>query len=335
MANANPNQQVLNNKEGYYMFILSLLASSIIASNADELELETPLLPPDAHLVKARVVRVDEGKDHAADFVIEYIYAGDPALKGQHFTLADYLRRGGSQVNKPLPLRVEGEVGLWWVGRRTERSPETDREEVKLFSYHDLWHPFPAIYYPFPAVLKGGKTPDRFEQNHYGDLKTDPYDFGPDRMVQWAEAIEKTYGTKGDDEKIALLKKYAGSDNPPLSAWAISMLSRFLDAEGKRRLFTSKGELRRDYEILLDKSDSLAKHVRKDVKSMLERFVDDDKLPIYAQTELDGVLSRIEDDWGNSDLRKKLLQRWEKVKDPVDRYFIDSHLGESDKKGDK
>src|ERR1019366_2257350 len=143
-------------------------------------------------------------------------------------------------------------------------------------------------------------------------------------MLEWADAIKKVYGTKGDDKRIALLKKYAGSDNPPISAWALNAMSRFLEPEFKSRLFDSDGKPRIDIEWLLQ--HDLATHVRKDVKSILEDFADDPKLPIYAQTELDRVLTRIDDNWPKSDRRAKMLKRWEKVKDPVDRYFIKDQL---------
>jgi hypothetical protein len=142
-------------------------------------------------------------------------------------------------------------------------------------------------------------------------------------MLEWAEAIKKAYNTKGDDKRIALLEKYAGSDNPPLSAWALNTLSRFLEPEAKSQLF-DEGKLRDDAQVLIE--HDLAKRVRKDVKAMLLDFADDQKVPIYAQTELDRVLTRIDDDWPKSCRRSKMLKRWEKVKNPVDHYFIKEQL---------
>lgn len=144
-------------------------------------------------------------------------------------------------------------------------------------------------------------------------------------MLEWAEGIEKVCDAKSDDPRIAILKKYASSDNPPLSAWALNTLSRFLEPEAKQRLFTSKGKVRSDVEWLLQ--HDLAKRVRKDVKAILDGFADDPKLSIYAQVELDRVLNRMEgDDWLKSSRRSKMLEHWKKVRNPVDRYFIDGQL---------
>jgi hypothetical protein len=304
--------------------MLALMIGTATAPFTAESEAQTPMFPPNTYLVKARVIRVDEAKNSAADFVIESVYAGDSAWKGQSFTLSDYLARSGSQRGKPLPERVVGEVGLWWIGCE-EPSASPGKDKTKLFSYHDLWHKLPSIYRPFPSVLKGGPEPARFLSRQYGDLTTNPYDFGPKRMLEWADAIKRIYETKGDDERITLLKVYAGSDNSPLSAWALDTLSRFLEPEAKSQLFTREGEMIRSSEILI-RSHKLEKYVRKDVKSMLEDFADDPKVPIYAQTELDRVLTRIDDDWLKSERRAKMLKRWEKVKDPVDRYFIKVQL---------
>ena len=94
-------------------------------------------------------------------------------------------------------------------------------------------------------------------------------------------------------------------------------------------LLKPNGQPRRDCEILL-KDSSIAKQVRKDVKAALEDFAENPHLTIYAQSELDLVLSRIDDDWPTSDRRKKMLERWKDVKDPVDRYFISERLSERD-----
>src|SRR5665213_2800605 len=135
------------------MLMLALMLGMATASLGEGSEAETPILPPNTLLVKARAVRVD-AKTLAADFVIECVFVGDNALKGQKFTLLDYLSRGGSQIGKPLDSeRVEGEVGLWWVGRKGS-SPDQGKDDMKLFTYNDLWHQLPPIYYPFPAVLK-------------------------------------------------------------------------------------------------------------------------------------------------------------------------------------
>jgi hypothetical protein len=303
------------------MLMLVFMVGTATTSLAEKSEAETAILPPNTYLVEARVVRVDL-KTYAADLVIERVYAGDGALKGQKFTLSDYLwRRFGYKIGKPLSLPlVEGEVGLWWVGC-------PDSSESKLFSYNDLRHSLPFIYVPFPARLKGGPEPILFASSPCEKPQkiTDPFDFDPKRMVEWAEAIERVYKTKGDDERIAFLKKYAGSDNPPLSAWALDTLSRFLEPEGKAKLFTPEGKIIDDSEELI-RTPSWEKYVRKDVKSMLEDFADDANLPIYAQIELDDILTRINDDWLKSDRRSKMLQRWEKVKDPVDRDFISGKL---------
>jgi len=274
-----------------------------------------------AYLVEARVVHADE-KAWEADLVIERVYVGDNALKGRTFTISEVQppwvgTMHGHPSSEPL---VKGEVGIWWIWRRDASSDES-KDERKLIPYVDIDDGLPFIYVPFSAILSG--APVTSEIHHYGDLKIDPYDFGAKVMLEWADAIKKVYGTEGDDKRIILLKKYAGSDNPPLSAWALNSLSRFLEPEAKSQLF-DEGEVRREVEWLLQ--HDLAKRVRKDVKSVLEDFADDPKLPIYAQTELDRVLTRIDDDWPKSDRRAKMLKRWEKVKVPVDRYFIKDQL---------
>ena len=103
------------------MFTLALVTVAMLHLQADRPEAETPLLPPNAYLVKARVVSVDEAKDFAADFVIEEVYVGESSLKGQHFTLSDYMLRGGSQVNPKIhcPLRRGGSWAL--VGGTQDR----------------------------------------------------------------------------------------------------------------------------------------------------------------------------------------------------------------------
>jgi hypothetical protein len=306
------------------MLMLAVMLGTALTFHTEDPEAETPILPPNTYLVKARAVRVD-AKTLVADFVVERVYVGDSALKGQKFALTNYLPQGGSHMGKTLySERVEGEVGLWWVGRK-DSSPDQGKTEMKLFTYNDLGHELPSVYYPFPAVLKGGLDPSEVISPRYGDLKTDPHEFAPKLMLEWAEAIEKVYNTKGDDARIALLKKYVGSDNPPISAWALDTLSRFLEPGTLRQFRMGEGKHRADSEWQLRNND-LVKQVRKDVKLMLLDYADDPKLPIYAQAELDIALTRIDDDWPKSDRRAKMFQRWEKVKDPVDRYFVDARL---------
>ncbi len=307
------------------MFMAALILATAAASCAKPQPMDTPIFPGPAYLVEARVIHADK-KAWEADLVVERVYVGDNTLKGRKFTISEvqppwFGTMHGHPSSEPL---VKGEVGLWWVWRR-DASPDESKDERKLIACVDAASWRPSIYFPFSAILSGAPVPSEiFPVRAYGDVGVDPYDFGPKRMLEWADAIKKIYDTKGDDARIALLKKYAGSDNPPLSAWALNTLSRFLEPEAKKQLF-DEGELRNDFEWFLQ--HDLAKRVRKDVKSVLEDFADDPKLPIYAQTELDRVLTRMgENDWLKSCRRSKMLQRWEKVKDPVDRYFIKEQL---------
>jgi hypothetical protein len=307
------------------MFMAALILATAASSRAKTPPMDTPIFPGPAYLIEARVIHVDK-KTLDADLVIERVYVGDNALKGRKFTISfpEGFPWFGTMHGHPSPEPlVIGEVGLWWVWRR-DAEPDESKDESKLIPCVDVASWRPSIYFPFSAILSGAPIPAEIAPVHgYGDLDVDPYDFGPRRMLEWANAIKKIYDTKGDDQRIALLKKYAGSDNPPLSAWALNTLSRFLEPEAKSQLF-EEGELRRDAEWLIE--HDLAKRVRKDVKSILEDYADDPKLPIYAQTELDRVLTRIDDDWPKSDRRAKMLKRWEKVKVPVDRYFIKDQL---------
>ncbi|HVS36137.1 MAG TPA: hypothetical protein VMS17_11200 [Gemmataceae bacterium] len=315
------------------MFTLLLMFGSLCDSPSEGAEPETPLLPPNAYLVQARVIRVSEAEDREAEFVIEHVYAGDPALVEQKFLLTDYLPRSGSRINtKYLCPRQVGEVGLWWVGIQKDTSSGENQAKPSLFSYHDLAHALPRIYRSFPVVLKGGKPQDlRCPPIQYGDLASDPYDFGTERTLQWAEAIEKVTRASGDDNRIKILETYVKSDNAPLSAWAISTLSRFLDPEGKKQILTSSGAQRNDCELVI-RHPSVAKLLRGDVKAALENYAENRELTIYAQAELDRVLMRIDgDDWLASNRRRNMLFRWNDVTDPIDRYFINTRLHELDK----
>ena len=203
-------------------------------------------------LVLAKVAKVEERTKGELSSTLEItrVFRGSPDLIGKKFSVISCKpgRAGGLLAVVFVPPLEEGEVGIWPL-----HVPQGDQSPLIAW---DSFYPRQYFHGPSPA-RKG--TSERYEQ-----------------ALAWAEAVE-AFSKADPNEQPALLRKYAVSDVPEVSAWAIHAIAVLKPP---------------------------------DFAEFLENLVSNQQLSVDAQVALDEVLSDLKgESWQQSEQRVDLLQK--------------------------
>ena len=203
------------------------------------------------------------------------VYAGDPRLIGREFSHSLYWALSlVSRTSWPVCCPSEftaGVEGLWWVTQEPDRRvliPEIRRDVCEQMS---------IIPFPYQKIKRfydmgSPETPETVRRQE--GVAAAHWQEGE----AWAAAVEAVYSARTDDDRAALLRKYAAAPNSRASAWALALLAR--------------GPTRPAVEFF-------------------RGLVADDRLYPGAQTRLDALLCRLDPEaWPASAARRALLGRW-------------------------
>lgn len=174
--------------------------------------------PPDAPsffpgmLVHAKAVEVETStKDQKTTFLIDYVYTGNPNIKGRTFIVHAFINFGFGEDNKRflhLPIK-KGEIGIWRVRRGKDGKTLIGCLDHSAKEFGDAS--------PYLSWLGAIPTPGR---------RVVVYQVPYRITLQWARTVEDIY-KKNDTERIPLLKAAALSDNPYVAAWSIYVLGNY------------------------------------------------------------------------------------------------------------
>ncbi len=237
---------------------------------------ESIYLPPNLYLVHARTVAVGRREVSGprprvtipeARFEITRVYLGPDWLKKYSFSCDQVPYQ--ITVTSPLDrLQVnvgfqKGAEGLWWVSY--DSAKDGSLHPVRQAGVVDALGIRPFPYQKMPGASRG--------QPEKGTNGEQLFREG----LAWAEAAEKVYRAKSDQERATLLKEYA-AEHAPRSAWAIACLA----------------------------------HARqKELAPFFRKLLADEKMPLASQVVLDGALLTVDPSgWEKAKERTALYQRW-------------------------
>lgn len=255
------------------MYTICMLSALVATSSAPAASDQDPFQPE--ILVHAKCIRVtypDHRRWQKAIFRIEFVYCGNAKLKGTTFEKGFILDQT-ALINVSdcmlAPAMREDEEGIWYL---LPGKDDNTLQFVPVFNSgtdkNDGLSSGSAAF-PVPARKIVGNQ--------------DIYGFGDGNHIhypsalRWARVVEKVYKEKRSD-RLKMLREYALSENPYVSAWAIRILARYKP---------------------------------NDLIPFLENLLKNSKLSVAGQVTIDEVLCNIDwKNWNGSKQRAALLQHW-------------------------